>query len=113
MIPLASDALAFANPGLADGQRFSAALRSNLKPEAKKVTIHSQRSDIYTRVTGKIVADLERGVRTWLKQWNAEHTAGRITRPLRGNPLVTNKSDLQIFDAFIDLLFKWLALRCG
>ncbi len=49
------------------------------------MTIHSQRSDIYNRVTGKIVADLERGVRTWLKPWSAEHTAGRITRPLRGN----------------------------
>lgn len=43
------------------------------------------RPDIYTRVTDKIVADLERGVRPWLKPWNAEHAAGRITRPLRVN----------------------------
>ena len=43
------------------------------------------RPDIYTRVTDKIVADLERGVRSWLKPWNAEHAAGRITRPLRAN----------------------------
>ena len=28
---------------------------------------------------------LEKGVRPWLKPWNAEHAAGRITRPLRGN----------------------------
>jgi N-terminal domain of anti-restriction factor ArdC/Smr domain len=28
---------------------------------------------------------LRRGVRPWLKPWNAEHAAGRITRPLRGN----------------------------
>jgi antirestriction protein ArdC len=41
------------------------------------------RADIYSRVTDKIVADLERGVRTWLKPWSVEHTAGRITRPLR------------------------------
>ncbi len=43
------------------------------------------RSDVYTRVTDKIVADLEKGVRPWCKPWSAEHAAGRITRPLRGN----------------------------
>ena len=41
------------------------------------------RPDIYTRVTDAIVADLERGVRTWTRPWSAEHLAGRITRPLR------------------------------
>ena len=41
------------------------------------------RTDVYTRVTNKIIADLEQGVRTWIKPWNAEHAAGRITRPLR------------------------------
>ena len=46
---------------------------------------NAKRGDVYTRVTDKIVADLERGVRPWLKPWNAEHAAGRITRPLRGN----------------------------
>ena len=30
-------------------------------------------------------SELERGVRPWLKPWNAEHAAGRITRPLRHN----------------------------
>lgn len=41
------------------------------------------RTDVYTRVTNRIVEELERGVRPWLKPWNAEHAAGRITRPLR------------------------------
>lgn len=41
------------------------------------------RSDIYTRVTGQIIADLEKGVRPWLQPWNAAHAAGPITRPLR------------------------------
>jgi antirestriction protein ArdC len=41
--------------------------------------------DFYERVTAQIVASLEQGVRPWLKPWNAEHAAGRITRPLRGN----------------------------
>src|SRR6202011_356597 len=45
----------------------------------------SPRADVYTRVTDRIVAELEQGVRPWLKPWNAEHAAGRITRPLRGN----------------------------
>lgn len=42
-------------------------------------------TDLYTRITSRIVADLEQGVRPWFKPWNAEHAAGRITRPLRHN----------------------------
>ena len=43
------------------------------------------RTDLYTRITTRIVADLEQGVRPWFNPWNAEHAAGRITRPLRHN----------------------------
>jgi antirestriction protein ArdC len=43
------------------------------------------RTDIYTRITNRIVADLENGVRPWQKPWTAEHAAGRISRPLRHN----------------------------
>lgn len=43
------------------------------------------KADIYERITNRIVADLEQGVRSWVKPWNAEHMAGRITRPLRWN----------------------------
>lgn len=43
------------------------------------------RADLYSRVTDRIVADLEKGVRPWLKPWNATHAERRITRPLRGN----------------------------
>jgi antirestriction protein ArdC len=43
------------------------------------------RADIYTRITDRIVMDLEKGVRPWLKPWSAAHTHGRITRPLRHN----------------------------
>jgi len=28
------------------------------------------RADIYSRVTSKIIFDLENGVRTWLKPWS-------------------------------------------
>lgn len=43
------------------------------------------KQDVYEKITAKIVADLEQGVRPWMKPWNAEHAAGRITRPLRAN----------------------------
>ena len=43
------------------------------------------RQDVYSRITNQIVAQLEQGVRPWVKPWNAEHAAGRITRPLRHN----------------------------
>ncbi|MCE8000615.1 MAG: DUF1738 domain-containing protein [Rhodobiaceae bacterium] len=45
----------------------------------------ANRPDIYTRVTAKIIADLEAGTQPWHKPWNAEHLAGRISRPLRHN----------------------------
>ena len=43
------------------------------------------KADVYTRITNTIVDQLEQGVRPWLKPWNADHAAGRITRPLRAN----------------------------
>jgi len=43
------------------------------------------KDDVYTRITNQIAAELEKGVLPWLKPWNAEHAAGRITRPLRAN----------------------------
>lgn len=45
------------------------------------------RPDVYSRVTEQVVAHLERGVRPWIKPWRAEHTDGRIVRPLRFNGL--------------------------
>jgi len=42
-------------------------------------------ADVYTRITDQIVEALESGVRPWMKPWDAEHAAGRITRPLRHN----------------------------
>jgi antirestriction protein ArdC len=45
----------------------------------------AMRVDVYQKITDQIVSELEQGVRPWLKPWNAEHAAGRITRPLRGN----------------------------
>jgi len=39
--------------------------------------------DVYSQVTNKIIADLERGSLTWLQPWQAGHAAGEISRPLR------------------------------
>jgi antirestriction protein ArdC len=46
---------------------------------------NSERQDVYTRITAKIVASLEQGVRPWFKPWSGENAAARITRPLRHN----------------------------
>jgi antirestriction protein ArdC len=45
----------------------------------------TDRKDVYTRVTDRIISDLEQGVRAWMKPWSAGHAAGRITKPLRHN----------------------------
>ena len=44
-----------------------------------------EKQDVYTRVTNKIIADLERGNLTWLQPWQAGHAAGPVSRPLRFN----------------------------
>lgn len=46
-----------------------------------------ERIDVYTKITDRIIADLEQGVRPWMKPWNAASATGRITRPLRHNGL--------------------------
>jgi antirestriction protein ArdC len=43
------------------------------------------RADVYQKITDRIVAELERGVRPWMKPWNAGNGEGRIARPLRAN----------------------------
>ena len=50
-----------------------------------RINTTNTRINVYSRVTERIIADLEQGVRSWLKPWNASNTEGRITRPLRHN----------------------------
>jgi len=69
-------------PVSANGQRLQRSAALNLKPKGKQIM---EKQDLYTRITNRIVAELEKGCRPWLKPWNAEHAAGRITRPLRHN----------------------------
>lgn len=66
---------------------------------------NTNREDIYTRVTNSVVASLEQGVRPWMKPWSVEHTAGRITKPLRccGTPY-----------RGMNVLLLWVeAVECG
>ncbi|TBC69655.1 ArdC family protein [Rhizobium ruizarguesonis] len=45
----------------------------------------NQRSDIYSRITNTIIADLEQGVRPWTKPWTTGHATSEVGRPLRHN----------------------------
>ncbi|MDP3411079.1 ArdC family protein [Bosea sp. (in: a-proteobacteria)] len=45
------------------------------------------RADIYARITDRIVADLEKGVRPWMQPWRSGNGSGNVTRPLRHNGL--------------------------
>jgi len=46
-------------------------------------TTTPDRTDVHARVTARILADLEKGVRPWMQPWSAGLAAGRIARPLR------------------------------
>jgi antirestriction protein ArdC len=50
----------------------------------------SEIKDVYSRITNKIIADLEQGVRPWFKPWSVSHAEGRISRPLRHNGIPYN-----------------------
>jgi antirestriction protein ArdC len=59
--------------------------------------------DIYAHVTDKIISELENGTRPWMQPWNAEHAAGRITRPLRHNGIPYNGINiLMLWSAALD-----------
>ena len=61
--------------------------------------------DVYTKVTNQIIADLERGNLTWLQPWQAVHTAGHISRPLRAGGKAYRG---------INILMLWAsAMECG
>jgi antirestriction protein ArdC len=51
----------------------------------KATANRAPREDVYTRVTAKIVASLEKGVRPWVKPWNSTMTGGNFARPSRHN----------------------------
>lgn len=73
------------------------------------------KADVYEKITTHIIAELEKGVRPWFKPWNAEHAAGRITRPLRGNGIpYRGVNVLMLWGAAMDRGFAapiWLTFK--
>jgi antirestriction protein ArdC len=69
--------------GPRDGAAIGAASRMEVREMSKKE--EKPRVDVYARITDRIVADLERGVRPWMRPWSVANTTGRTTRPLRYN----------------------------
>jgi antirestriction protein ArdC len=53
-----------------------------MKFTSTNAKVRSERQDVYTRVTQKIIADLEHGVRPWLKPWSGGNAGERVTLPL-------------------------------
>jgi antirestriction protein ArdC len=43
----------------------------------------SERGDVYERVTNKVLADLEQGVRPWMRPWSGDNASNGINLPLR------------------------------
>ena len=50
---------------------------------AKSSAATSVRQDVYTRVTDKIILELEQGVRPWMKPWSGNNAGERILPPVR------------------------------
>jgi len=75
--------LPFASPGLADRQ--GSHRDPNLEGAKTMSKTNSVRTDVYARVTDRIVADLEAGTRPWMKPWSNSAGNGPVARPLRHN----------------------------
>ncbi len=45
----------------------------------------TNQTDIYSRITNQIIADLEKGVKSWTKPWKGGDDQSRITMPCRHN----------------------------
>ncbi|MEQ8328088.1 MAG: zincin-like metallopeptidase domain-containing protein [Parvibaculum sp.] len=73
------------------------------------------KTDVYERVTNKIIADLEQGELTWLRPWSAGNMDGRITKPLRHNALpYSGINILMLWGAAIEAGFLspyWMTYR--
>jgi antirestriction protein ArdC len=70
-------------------QEASKALRPQSKPKARfhkqpcSSNNNTEKQDVYTRVTNKIIADLEKGNLTWTKPWKSKDFGGSASLPMR------------------------------
>ena len=44
-----------------------------------RTSTYTSRADLYSRVTERVIADLEKGVRPWLKPWIDDRSAREET----------------------------------
>src|SRR5262249_1230991 len=51
--------------------------------KGKELPTATARRDVHAEITSKIVAQLEQGVRPWMRPWSGKHAAGDVSRPLR------------------------------
>ena len=65
--------------------RFRKTRRRVTKQKFNSRAAAEDRQDVYERITARIVADLEKGVRPWAQPWDSG--AGGFVRPLRHNGL--------------------------
>ena len=69
-------------------QETSKALASLPKPKVRSYkqscsSNDTEKQDVYTRVTNKIIADLEKGNLTWVKPWKSKDFGGCVSLPMR------------------------------
>lgn len=65
--------------------------QTNHKPGATAAA-SATAPDAYTRITNRIVADLEQGVRPWCKPWGGAHSPARaFARVLAGPNLPSSR----------------------
>lgn len=70
---------------LRDGAATGAAFRTEVQDMGRREEEGGTRADLYARITQRIIAELEKGVRPWVQPWSSANIGGRITRPLRHN----------------------------
>ena len=56
-------------------------------PSRDKTANPTPQNDLYAKITGKIITDLEQGNLTWRKPWHADHMMGQVSLPLRWNSI--------------------------
>jgi antirestriction protein ArdC len=73
------------------------------------------KTDIYQKVTDRIIADLEQGQLSWLKPWSSGNLEGKITKPLRHNGMPYNGINiLMLWGASVEagyLSSYWMTFR--
>ncbi len=81
----------------------------------RKQNTQKTTKDVYARVTDRIIFDLERGARPWIRPWSADHMEGRIIRPQRHNGLpYSGINVLMLWSASIERGFgspTWMTYR--